>query len=195
MKVKYVDKNNLIWGKQLYLYDNDGVVVTKDSDNLYLINKGNKILMADLKTVVLECYLHNDSEVYFEKMEDEDILYTSKLGRRAKANLDTLDRTESYMKLANEKLEFLNEYTINKKRETNSNFLDLRLKVTRNKDNKEFNYRFLLDEYIRPYLEYKVTEDEEYSKVAVELMNGLKQMTGLDISIRQTEEQKVKKRA
>ena len=193
MKVKYVDENNCLWGKQLYLYENDGVVVTKDAENVYFINKGNQILVADKSKVVFEGYLHNPGKVYYEKMDDEEIIEIDKLGKVARENLKAIDKTGAFMTLSNKKLDFLPGYNIERHRVMDGNFLNVTLDITRESDKKEFNYRFLIDDMIRPSLIYDKTDDEDTVKLGERVKLELESMTGLKIETKQIEKQKVKR--
>ena len=191
MKVKYIDKNNCLWDKQLYLYENDGVVITKDSEEVFFINKGTNIFVTDFNKAIFEGYLHNNGNVYYEKFSDEEVLNMDKIGKKARKNLDTIDTNDSFMTLSNKQIEFLKGFKTHKKRNMDGNFLNIDIDLTRDKDGRIFNYNFVIDELINPSIRYDETDDKDIIKTGELLKDSLQELTGLEIEVKQKEKQKI----
>ena len=185
MKVKYIDKNNCLWDKQLYLYENDGVVITKDSDEVFFINKGTNIFVTDLNKAIFEGYLHNNGNVYYEKFTDEEVVNMDKMGKKARKNLDTIDTTDAFMTLSNKQIEFIKGFKTHKKRNMDGNFLNIDIDLTRDKDGRVFNYSFVIDELINPSIRYDETDDKDIIKTGELLKDSLQELTGLEIEVKQ----------
>ena len=196
MKVRYVDENNLIWGKQLYLYENDGVVVSKDTDDVFFINKGNQIKIADFKEVIIEAYLHNPRTVYFEKFDDEEIRNFDRVGRRARNNIDIINKNDVFMMFntSNRKVDLIKGFKVEKEHIQDCNLMNYAFNLTRENDRKTFRYHFIVDEVIDPYITFKKTDDIEYKEVASVLKDALEDKTGLELKVREIEKPKILKK-